>query len=79
MMRDGFEPARFNIVLMNEASEEIIISARCQENPQYIALMIVEDKILPAGDYIVLVEAIFSDRTPSEQEYKWAVIDVYCA
>jgi len=50
---------------MSETLEEIIISARCQDNPCSISSMIVEEKILPAGDYIVLVEAIFSDKTPS--------------
>jgi len=43
---------------MSEEQGGTIISARCQENPSFIASMIVEGVVLPAGDYIVLVEPI---------------------
>jgi len=56
-----------------------IISARCQDQASFIASNIVEGDVLAPGEYILFIDPIFSDSTPSGAEYKKVSVDVYCA
>jgi hypothetical protein len=66
-------------VLMSEADGGTIISARCQDDASFVASNIVEGVILPAGEYILFIDPIFSDSTPYAPEYRKVIVDVYCA
>lgn len=64
---------------MSEADGGTIISARCQDDASFVASNIVEGVILPAGEYILFIDPIFSDSTPYAPEYRKVIVDVYCA
>jgi len=64
---------------MSEADGGTIISARCQDEASFIASNIVEGVMLPAGEYILFIDPIFSDSTPDLPEYRKVIVDVYCA
>lgn len=66
-------------MLMSEADGGTIISARCQDDASFVASNIVEGVILPAGEYILFIDPIFSDSTPYAPEYRKVIVDVYCA
>jgi hypothetical protein len=70
-----FEPSKFSIMLMTESGEYIRGYSEHDFNNCMYSLDL--KTVLPAGNYIVAVNAIWNDSTSKDKAYKDIVLDIY--
>ena len=69
-----FEPDQFNIVLLNESSGEFVTACF---GSSFLFSLHVEDVVLPPGDYIVMIDPIWNEKSERNPLNKQVLIDIY--
>ena len=70
---DKFKPARFNLILMTKEGEFV----KARFGSKFMFSLDNKDLVLPAGDYVLMIDPIWDESVENESAYHDILLDIY--
>lgn len=70
------DPSRFNIIMLKG---DELIKAYCCSFERFQQSLIMNEGVLEAGTYSLIIEPVFNDTFDEDLDSRKIIVDIYCA